>query len=49
MRLSATGQVLISKLRKVLLDSQAPSSPQLSPGDSFFALDGRFDRVDVWP
>lgn len=42
-------QGLISKLRKLLLDSQVPSPPQLSAGDFFFALDGRFDRVDVWP
>jgi transcriptional regulator of aromatic amino acid metabolism len=40
---------MFSEDGSLLLDPQVPSSPQLSAGNFFFALDGRFDRVGIWP
>jgi hypothetical protein len=40
---------MFSEAESLLLDSQVPSSPQLSAWNPFFSLDGRLDRVGVWP
>ena len=45
----AAEKFMFSEDDSMLLDSQVPSSPQLGAGNFFFALDGRFDHVGVWP
>ena len=40
---------MLSEAASLLLDSQVPSPPQLCPWNLLLALDGRFDRVGVWP
>jgi hypothetical protein len=45
----ASENFMFSEAGSLLLDSQVPSSPQLSAGNFFFALNGRLDRIRVWP
>ena len=40
---------ILSEAGSLLLDSQVPSPPQFCAGNFFFELDGRFDRIGVWP
>lgn len=47
--LAATENMKFSETDSLLLDSQMPSASQFSAGNFFFALDGRLDRVSVWP
>jgi hypothetical protein len=49
LRLPASEKFMFSEAGALLLDSQMPSPPQRSTGNFFFALDGRFDHIGVWP
>ena len=40
---------MFSEVELLLLDSQVPSPSQLCAWNRFLALDGRLDRVRVWP
>lgn len=45
----ASEKFMFPEAEPLLLDSQVPSAPQFRAGNFFSSLDGRFDRIGVWP